>query len=456
MTRFKLNREFIYDKYDTSSVYKMVDAIAAKSINGSHYWYNEFTHRVEPDPFGGSLLFATFDYHMSRIAAKYGEKGKDNVWFAPLQDVYEYLYVKNNVVVNASLSGNVLTIILDTNGLDGKAVKNALTLKIASDADFTVAYAGGFSKYSYRGTGSNRIVNIEWNQAGAVSSSLARMAGLEEPQTEPYVMYRVNAGGQNDLHPSDGVAWEADNNPNPAQYLVNDPSETRTSATGSSIMHDHSVPGSTPAGVFSTERALAWDGADSLKFRFPVSRGGEVEVRLFFAETEFEETNRRVFDIAIQDKVEVPRYDIYADAGKNKGVVKSFRATSDGAVDINLIRIRNNPSLRGIEILCLNNRCNTNDLKFSRNDWNRRKPFNSLAYPNPFADKLTVDFAENLPEVLKLQLFNNIGDHIRDMEISLNKGSEMELDFSSLPVGIYFLKILSDDKVSETIKIVKQ
>jgi hypothetical protein len=453
MNRIKINREFIYDKYDTTNVFNILNTVAGKSVNGAHYWYNEFTHRVDPVPSGGSLKFSTFEFYMNYIAQKYGENGKDNVWFAPLEDVYNYLQVRNNIIIETSLNGDILTMVLDTTNLPGDFRNYALTLKIASAEDFTVVSVNGFSGHSSRGSGANKILNLEWKPAETVSSSLARIAG--EETAEPYVIYRLNAGGENTVAGTGDKDWQSDSKPDPSLYLATDPNVTTVNGTGNLIVVDHTIPAGTPEDIFRTERSLAWEGADSLNFRFPVSHGGEVEVRLYFAETEFEETNKRVFDIAVEDKKEIPSYDIFADAGKNKGVVKKFKATSDGAININLIRIKNNPSVRGIEILCLNNRCNTNDLKFSRNDWNRRKPYSS-AYPNPFADKLVVDFSSELPDNLMLKLFNSQGDHIRDLEVSMNKGSEMELDFSNLPVGIYFLKIVSNDKVSETIKIVKQ
>lgn len=61
-------------------------------------------------------------------------------------------------------------------------------------------------------------------------------------------------------------------------------------------------------------------------------------------------------------------------------------------------------------------------------------------YPNPFIDKLCVSFPDLLSAHIHLSFFNSIGLIVRDLTV-LSK--DIELDVSSLPVGIYYLKIES-------------
>ena len=89
---------------------------------------------------------------------------------------------------------------------------------------------------------------------------------------------------------------------------------------------------------------LLWD--------FPVTPG-EYEVRLYFAET-FSGAftpGARVFDVTIEGATVLDNYDIFADVGGLKGVVKSFTVTSDANLDIDFLRVVQNPNICAIEII---------------------------------------------------------------------------------------------------------
>jgi len=170
LSKFLLFRSFITDDNSSpSTITTPLNNIDSKSINGAHYWYNEFTHNVGQTHVGGGLIFSTMEYYMKYIEKTYGKGGKDNVWMAPLEDVYEYLFVRNNIQYTSSLSGNRLEIIFDTTNIPASVLKRALTLKVNSDANITSIETAGFTLATFRGTGSNKIVNLEWTKVNDLS-----------------------------------------------------------------------------------------------------------------------------------------------------------------------------------------------------------------------------------------------------------------------------------------------
>ena len=80
---------------------------------------------------------------------------------------------------------------------------------------------------------------------------------------------------------------------------------------------------------------------------------GQYEVRLYFAEiySGAFATGARVFDVAIEGQTVLNDYDVFADVGGNKGVMKSFIVASDSNLDIDFLRVVQNPAVNGIEIL---------------------------------------------------------------------------------------------------------
>jgi hypothetical protein len=148
----KIFRRFLYDEFYTpGNITQHIDNAAALSLNGNHYWYNDFTHRVGFQTYGGSLLFSTFEYYMNYISETYGKNGSDRVWMAPLQEVYEYLMVRDLSVVSTNLTGNNLEIVIDRTALPDSLLHYALSLVIKSDADILSVVANQPASLSFKG-----------------------------------------------------------------------------------------------------------------------------------------------------------------------------------------------------------------------------------------------------------------------------------------------------------------
>jgi len=164
------------------------------------------------------------------------------------------------------------------------------------------------------------------------------------------VIFRVNAGGAAQASLDAGIGWDLDTSGSPSA-LHNSGSNTAGFAGGSL---DPSVPASTPAAMFDTER---WDpsGGDPMEWDFPVGTPGTYEVRLYF-KNGFPGTSSvggRVFNVLIEGVPVLSNYDIVADVGDQTAVMKSFIVTSDANLDIDFEHVTENPLINAIEIVAV-------------------------------------------------------------------------------------------------------
>jgi hypothetical protein len=201
----KIFRRFLYDDYyNPSNISQHIDNAAALSCNGTHLWYNDFTHRVGLQSYGGSLLFSTFEYYMNYVANTYGKNGTDRVWMAPLQEVYEYLLVRDLSVVSSNLTGTNLEIVIDRSALPDSLLAYALSFVIKSDADILSVVANQPANLSFKGhpiySGSNpppppeahmdvstKLINLQWE-----SNTLKSGGAVEQPE-------EIGSGTKSDL-----------------------------------------------------------------------------------------------------------------------------------------------------------------------------------------------------------------------------------------------------------------
>ncbi|NNL71291.1 MAG: choice-of-anchor D domain-containing protein, partial [Acidimicrobiia bacterium] len=108
-----------------------------------------------------------------------------------------------------------------------------------------------------------------------------------------------------------------------------------------------SVSGPTaPDEVFESYRfgQQSWD--------FPVTPGA-YEVNLYFAETfpGTQSVGARQFDVDIEGIEVLDNFDIFAAAGANNGIVRSFDVVSNANLDIDLRSVVNSAAIQGIEII---------------------------------------------------------------------------------------------------------
>lgn len=111
---------------------------------------------------------------------------------------------------------------------------------------------------------------------------------------------------------------------------------------------------STQAGIAQTEDDLLYQG-EFYRNNFTYStlvENGVCDVTLKFAEIYFNEANRRVFDVTLEDELILDDFDIFTEAGgKNIALDRTFTVeVTDGAVDIDFIASVNNAKISAIEI----------------------------------------------------------------------------------------------------------
>lgn len=76
--------------------------------------------------------------------------------------------------------------------------------------------------------------------------------------------------------------------------------------------------------------------------------------------------------------------------------------------------------------------------------------YQSLAYPNPFSDKLTIEF----PGADLIAFYNVLGEKVKTVVLS-NTQTKAEISHADIRKGIYFYSIIKEGVIVETRKVVK-
>jgi Secretion system C-terminal sorting domain/Bacterial Ig domain len=169
-SNFRLFRQTLDD--DPVTIDNYVKVIAANSSNNKHYWLNEFTHNI--GNFNGlapgGLRFSTFKSHMDFLYNTYGKNGLDNMWMAPLQEVYEYLVCRDSITYTVSSNGNIANLNFNLNNVSQDLRRKTLTLTVKSNVDFVVSSSQNIKSYTYKGIGNSKIINIEFLDVNTITT----------------------------------------------------------------------------------------------------------------------------------------------------------------------------------------------------------------------------------------------------------------------------------------------
>ncbi len=137
------------------------DSIAAKSNAATHYWYNEFTHRI--DDFSPGGFFSKFENELKRMYYAHGKAGSDRMWMAPLQQVAEYIVTSKNISYSTKLIGSRLEITFNLSKLPAWIQHRNITVKVNADESFSTVDVSSGINTTFRGTGANKIINIDFD-----------------------------------------------------------------------------------------------------------------------------------------------------------------------------------------------------------------------------------------------------------------------------------------------------
>lgn len=246
------------------------------------------------------------------------------------------------------------------------------------------------------------------------------------------VMYRINAGGVEEWDLP--LSWEMDKQTTPSTYLD---SSSSNHTTGSNVWKG---PNSTnaPNNIFGSNRYNVY-AHKPMRWNFPVTNG-TYKVNLYFAERSVvvNQEGQRVFRVTIEDELALDNFDIYREA-RYAALVKSFiRDVSDDTLNIAFDSIVNYAQVNAIEIIQIGEDFPmAEDISVSE----------VIISPNPFLDKVTLSFNENIRGSVEVFLFNNRGQLCYNKTQHVGCGKIMEHSFQSmeLPIGIYYLKISSEN-----------
>ncbi len=160
LTGLKIHRQNIVESL---SWMNQLEKVVEKSRNGGHYWYNEFAHRVDLYDFN-SFNFYSFKNQMDKLANSWGKNGTDRVWMAPLQEVFEYLVLRQTAQYKISISNQKMDIQFDLSRVPAWLRRKTLTLKVSSTNTFNRVDVTTGIKKTFRGTGNAKIINLDFTE----------------------------------------------------------------------------------------------------------------------------------------------------------------------------------------------------------------------------------------------------------------------------------------------------
>ncbi len=208
-------------------------------------------------------------------------------------------------------------------------------------------------------------VTVTVSKPSSIPESISFNWIVTDPNAGNTVLYRVNSGGaltaSNDSSP---ISWEEDQKAsgNPGGNAVNGTPSTYVNFTTQDLTFGANLPGSFvnntgyPNSIFATERYNLNPSPNNMKWTFPTGNG-DFQVNLLFNENwpgeNNQPANNRIFDVEIEGQIVLDDYRPSVDGTDiNVAKVETFIVTvSDGDLNIDFIKINQNPAIKGIEIL---------------------------------------------------------------------------------------------------------
>ena len=166
LDRLKLHRQLLEESISSLN---RLDDVVKKSQNGQRIWYNEFTHHIDNFQ-NANFNFYTFYSYMKNVAESHGKTGSDRMWFAPLQEVYEYLLARKHITYTATLKGKDLAIDFNQNNVPKWLRRNVLTLVVDSETPFSKVEVPNGVKVTFKGSGNRKIINLDFEEYIATGS----------------------------------------------------------------------------------------------------------------------------------------------------------------------------------------------------------------------------------------------------------------------------------------------
>ncbi|RZK38664.1 MAG: T9SS type A sorting domain-containing protein [Hymenobacter sp.] len=258
---------------------------------------------------------------------------------------------------------------------------------------------------------------------------------------QPQALYRINAGG-GQLVTSLGT-FQADMGYMPAPGLT-----ANTTAP---------IAKTDDAALYQDERR------DSGRFNYILGvPNGRYTIVLHFAETQWNATGKRLFDVIIEGKRVLDNYDIYKKVGANTAITETFTTNvTDGTLLITFSSLASDggvdqPTLAALQVLSAATGSLTGNKVNATATTTPENGSELSVYPNPTIDgQVTVTLPALLEGDLHYTLLSATGSVVAAASVALD-GSTTSIPLNlaramSVP-GIYYLR-LTHDSWSSNIKI---
>ena len=141
-----------------------IDNVAALTQSGNHYWMSEYAHRIgyPGDPYI-FIYVDDFKEYMNYIENSFGRFGEDNVWFAPVQEVYEYIQVRDNIQISSTQTiGNQMIVTFDSSSIPEGLRRNTLSLLLDLSLNNTLNISNIEATNSNLKFNSEGLINLDW------------------------------------------------------------------------------------------------------------------------------------------------------------------------------------------------------------------------------------------------------------------------------------------------------
>ncbi|HEX8675613.1 MAG TPA: malectin domain-containing carbohydrate-binding protein, partial [Segetibacter sp.] len=197
------------------------------------------------------------------------------------------------------------------------------------------------------------------------------------------------------------------------------------------------------------------------RYEFPVTNGAYA-VRLHFAEVYWGApgsgvsggAGSRVMSVSIENRLRLVNLDVSEEVGGATAIVKNIPVTvTDGKLDIKFSASVNRPMVVAVEVYSFRSSSSRPaDIVGSENNLSKVR-----AYPIPLQKTLKIQFPSDYKGNTGLQILDALGRTYEIGKVNLQPGgSNMEVNISkfSLKPGYYYLKITSDVRPVEVIKLI--
>ncbi|MCU7548257.1 DNRLRE domain-containing protein [Chitinophagaceae bacterium LB-8] len=205
--------------------------------------------------------------------------------------------------------------------------------------------------------------------------------------------------------------------------------------------------------------------ADKRPFRYEIPiANGTYAVRLHFAEIFWGNpgsgfiggAGSRVMSVNIEGQLKLINFDVAQEVGSASAIIKNIPVTvSDGKLNINFSATVNRPMVCAVEVYQFSSGASVtqaiSDVIEMNNDLAKPK-----VYPNPARDKFKIEFPTGYEGNANLEISDQLGRVNEIGAYHIQKGGttvEINLSRFQLKQGIYYLKIISENRNTEVIKL---